>query len=70
MPPNVYFELTRAFNARGSIVALASGQAVVHYLVDERRLPHAHERVRALADRFLPFTVDLPGEFNGDAQRG
>jgi hypothetical protein len=30
---NVYFELTRAFNERGAIVALASGQAVVHYRV-------------------------------------
>jgi hypothetical protein len=30
---NVYFDLTRAFNARGPIVALASGQAVVHYRV-------------------------------------
>jgi hypothetical protein len=30
---NVYFELTRAFNARGPNVALASGQAVVFYRV-------------------------------------
>jgi hypothetical protein len=30
---NVYFELTRAFNARAPIVALASGQAVVHYRI-------------------------------------
>lgn len=30
---NVYFDLTRAFNERGVIVALASGQAVVHYRV-------------------------------------
>jgi hypothetical protein len=33
MAVNVYFELTREFNARGPIVALASGQAVVHYRV-------------------------------------
>jgi hypothetical protein len=30
---NVYFDLTRAFNEAGAIVALASGQAVVHYRV-------------------------------------
>ena len=30
---NVYFELTRVFNEHGPIVALASGQAVVHYRV-------------------------------------
>jgi hypothetical protein len=30
---NVYFDLTRAFNECGPIVALASGQAVVHYRV-------------------------------------
>ena len=30
---NVYFELTRAFNAAGPIAALASGQAVVYYRV-------------------------------------
>jgi hypothetical protein len=30
---NVYFELTRAFNAAGPTVALASGQAVVYYRV-------------------------------------
>jgi hypothetical protein len=30
---NVYFELTRVFNAHGTVVALASGQAVVHYRV-------------------------------------
>jgi hypothetical protein len=28
---NVYFDLTRTFNERGPIAALASGQAVVHY---------------------------------------
>lgn len=33
MSANVYFDLTRAFNERGPIVALASGQAVVHYRV-------------------------------------
>lgn len=33
MPSNVYFELTRAFNAAGPIAALASGQAVVYYRV-------------------------------------
>lgn len=33
MPGNVYFELTRAFNARRPNVALASGQAVVYYRV-------------------------------------
>lgn len=33
MPANVYFELTRAFNAGGALAALASGQAVVHYRV-------------------------------------
>ena len=33
MPVNVYFELTREFNASGPIVSLASGQAVVHYRV-------------------------------------
>jgi hypothetical protein len=30
---NVYFDLTRAFNEHGPVVALASGQAVVHYRV-------------------------------------
>jgi hypothetical protein len=30
---NIYFELTEAFNARGPVVALASGQAVVYYRV-------------------------------------
>jgi hypothetical protein len=30
---NVYFELTRAFNAAGPIAALASGQAVVYYRI-------------------------------------
>lgn len=33
MAANVYFDLTRAFNERGPIVALTSGQAVVHYRV-------------------------------------
>ena len=33
MAANVYFDLTRAFNARGPAVALASGQAVVFYRV-------------------------------------
>jgi hypothetical protein len=33
MAVNVYFELTREFNTRGPIVALASGQAVVHYRI-------------------------------------
>ena len=80
MPGNVYFELTRTFNARGPIVALASRQAVVHYRVaimskdgdsvpaDQKRLPEAHGRVLALAERLLPFTVDLPEEPDGDAQ--
>lgn len=31
MPENIYFELTRVFNAKGRIAVLASGQAVVHY---------------------------------------
>ncbi len=30
---NVYFELTRAFNAHGPIAVLASGQAVVYYRI-------------------------------------
>lgn len=30
---NVYFDLTRVFNDRGPIVALASGQAVVYYRI-------------------------------------
>lgn len=30
---NVYFDLTRTFNERGPIAALASGQAVVYYRV-------------------------------------
>jgi hypothetical protein len=33
MASNVYFDLTRAFNAAGPAVALASGQAVVYYRV-------------------------------------
>lgn len=33
MAGNVYFELTRAFNARGPIAVLASGQAVVYHRV-------------------------------------
>ena len=33
MPGNVYFELTRAFNATAPIAALASGQAVVYYRI-------------------------------------
>jgi hypothetical protein len=33
VPANVYFDLTRAFNQRGPVVALASGQAVVPYRV-------------------------------------
>lgn len=33
MAANIYFDLTRAFNERGPIAALASGQAVVHYRV-------------------------------------
>ena len=33
MADNVYFDLTRVFNDRGPIVALASGQAVVHYRI-------------------------------------
>ncbi|CAN5825773.1 hypothetical protein BH24ACI5_BH24ACI5_23770 [soil metagenome] len=33
MAENVYFDLTRVFNDRGAIVALASGQAVVHYRI-------------------------------------
>ena len=31
--PNIYFELTAAFNAKQPVVALASGQAVVYYRV-------------------------------------
>ena len=31
--PNIYFELTEAFNAKEPVVALASGQAVVYYRV-------------------------------------
>ncbi len=31
--PNIYFELTEAFNAKQPLVALASGQAVVYYRV-------------------------------------
>lgn len=91
MSGNVYFELTRAFNAAGPIAALASGQAVVYYRIaimskdgdrvirdpggggsiyaraaegylaafvrvpaDDRRLPAAHARVVALAERMLP----------------
>lgn len=34
--PNIYFELTAAFNAKQPVVALASGQAVVYY---RRRTP-------------------------------
>lgn len=33
MAGNVYFELTRAFNQKGRIAVLASGQAVVYYRV-------------------------------------
>lgn len=33
MASNVYFDLTRAFNRRGTNVALASGQAVVYYRI-------------------------------------
>ena len=33
MGANIYFDLTREFNERGPNVALASGQAVVHYRV-------------------------------------
>ncbi|MEQ1871587.1 MAG: hypothetical protein ABL961_16345 [Vicinamibacterales bacterium] len=33
MAGNIYFELTRAFNAAGPIAVLASGQAVVYYRV-------------------------------------
>ena len=33
MAANVYFDLTRTFNERGPIAALASGQAVVYYRV-------------------------------------
>jgi hypothetical protein len=33
VPGNVYFELTRAFNAAGPIAALGSGQAVVYYRI-------------------------------------
>ncbi|MGE0707022.1 MAG: hypothetical protein AB7N76_02475 [Planctomycetota bacterium] len=32
-PPNVYFDLTRAFNAASPIALLASGQAVVFYRI-------------------------------------
>jgi hypothetical protein len=32
-PRNIYFELTEEFNATASNVALASGQAVVHYRI-------------------------------------
>jgi hypothetical protein len=32
-PRNIYFELTEAFNAGGSNVALASGQAVVYFRI-------------------------------------
>src|SRR5215208_1649833 len=30
---NIYFELTEELNAEGAVVALASGQAVVHYRI-------------------------------------
>jgi hypothetical protein len=33
VPRNVYFDLTREFNADGPIAALASGQAVVYYRI-------------------------------------
>ncbi len=31
--PNIYFELTDAFNAKQPVVALTSGQAVVYYRI-------------------------------------
>jgi hypothetical protein len=33
VPGNVYFDLTRAFNAAGPVAALGSGQAVVYYRI-------------------------------------
>lgn len=58
--PNIYFELTEAFNRGGPIVALASGQAVVFYRIAImskdgdwiiRETPDACERVLAELDR-------------------
>jgi hypothetical protein len=67
---NVYFELTRVFNARAPIVALASGQAVVHYRVAImskdgdwiiRETPEACARVlQALAERGASYRPGAP----------
>jgi hypothetical protein len=43
-------------------------EAMTRIPTHERRLPAAHERINALAERLLPFTVDLPEELDGDAQ--
>jgi hypothetical protein len=76
---NVYFDLTRAFNDRGPVVARASGQAVVYYRrpyleafsrleSGERRLPHAHATVTGLAERHLPKAIVVPGAADADAE--
>jgi hypothetical protein len=67
---NVYFELTEAFNARGPVVALASGQAVVYYRVAImskdgdwviRETPQACERVLTeLARRGAKYRLGAP----------
>ncbi|CAN5886072.1 hypothetical protein BH24ACI5_BH24ACI5_23300 [soil metagenome] len=63
--------LQRVDRARLTAYAAAAEpylEAMTRIPADERRLPAALERVNALAERLLPFTVDLPEEPDGDAQ--
>ena len=67
--PNIYFELTEAFNAKEPVVALASGQAVVYYriAINLRPLREAHDRLLEIAERLLP-RAPTPGSPDADAQ--
>jgi len=61
----------RADRARLEAYAAAAApyiEAFMRMPADDKRLPDAHQRVVALAERLLPFAVDLPEEPDGDAQ--
>jgi hypothetical protein len=66
---NVYFDLTRAFNAHGVIVALASGQAVVHYRIAimSKDGDWVIRETRAACDRVLQVLAEHGGWYRPGA---
>ena len=64
---NIYFELTREFNAQGPITALASGQAVVFYRIAIMS-KDGDWILKETQLGLLPQVVRIPEEKNADAQ--